>query len=366
MSTQPVSEAATADGPEPFVRKSKAEKKALRAQRAIEQKKAWRQRHKEAQHVAVAARATAREERMASMDEGERAEFDATERAERDRLYHEKVAQSQRVDEALTSGLRVALDLSYGGRMSSKEQTSLARQLSWCWGANRRAHQPISLHLAGLGTCPPGCLPPVEDVERWKVHRVEADVADAFPVDDLVFLSPDADEPLETLDSKKVYVIGGLVDSSVQKHTSLQKANDLGARTVRLPLAEHAPAANPRTPLTLTAVLEILLAVHAGSDWPSALSSAVAPRLLRPNNWENGRGARRQESRARANASWGVTPKSKSADASSSADGGSAPARGTELSDEHDDGEEDSDEQGAFAHDDESDARGPRSGDAAL
>ena len=50
------------------MRKSKAEKKALRAQRAIEQKKAWRQRHKEAQHVAVAARATAREERMASMD----------------------------------------------------------------------------------------------------------------------------------------------------------------------------------------------------------------------------------------------------------------------------------------------------------
>jgi tRNA (guanine9-N1)-methyltransferase len=326
----------------PFVRLSKAEKKAQRAQRAVEKKHAWRQRHKEAQHAAVAARAAAREQRLAAMDEAERESFERAERAERQRIYDEKVAQSHRIDEAFAGGLRVAFDLSYGGCMSAKEQTSLARQLSRCWGANRRASQPVALHFAGLGTCPAGCLPPMEDVERWKVHRLSADVGDAFSHDELVFLSPDADEPLTALDQRCVYVIGGLVDSSVQKHTSLRKARELGIRALRLPLAEHAPSANPRLPLTLTAVLEILLAVHAGATWPNALQSAVAPRHLRESCWENSKAARRQEARARAAASWGVQSKKPRVEGEQSGAEGEAAlpfSRDTELLE--DDGDDD-------------------------
>ena len=298
------------DATTPFVRLSKAEKRARRAELAVEKRRLWRLRQKEIQHAAVASRAEARAAKLAAMDETERAAFEAADRAERDRLYAEKVEQNRRVEDAFAGGgLRVALDLSYGERMRPKEQTSLARQLSRCWGANRRASQPVSLHLAGLGTCPSGCLPPPADVERWRVHRHDADVVSAFPTDELVFLSPDADEAIASLDKSRVYVIGGLVDSNVQKHTSLEKANKLGARTMRLPLAEHAPSANPRLPLTLTAVLEILLAVNAGSDWASAINTAVAPRHLRQKTWETGRGARRQESRARAAASWGIQPK---------------------------------------------------------
>ena len=291
--------------PAVFVRKTKAEKKALRAERAVEKKRMWRERQKESQHAAVAARAADREKRLAAMEATELAAFEAAEKLERDRLYQEKVAQSKRVDEALTSGVRVALDLSYGDRMSAKEQTSLARQLSRCWGANRRAKAPVALHLAGLGACPPECLPLGDVIEKWKVHRLSADVVEAFPNEQLVFLSPDADEPLTALEPQCVYIIGGLVDSSVQKHTSLQKAHRLGARVMRLPLAEHSPATNPRLPLTLTAVLGILLAVNEGADWPTALRSAVAPRLLRASNWENGRAARRKDQRERAAASWG-------------------------------------------------------------
>jgi tRNA (guanine9-N1)-methyltransferase len=265
-----------------FVRLSKQEKKARRAQLHIEKKQAWRQRRKEAQHAAVAERAAQLEAKLAAMSEAERAEHAAAELAERTRRYEEKVAQSARVDAALTGGLRVALDLSYGELMSSKERSSLARQLSRCWGANRRAAAPVSLHLAGLGTCPPACLPTGgEDVVAWKVHRVEADVAEAFPPEQLVFLSPDADEPLDTLDPSLVYVIGGLVDSSVQKRQSFEKAKSVGARVVRLPLKEHAAAANERLPLTLTAVLDILLALNSGADWPRALHGAVALRHTR-------------------------------------------------------------------------------------
>lgn len=38
-----------------------------------------------------------------------------------------------------------------------------------------------------------------------------------FSQEELVYLSPDAEEVLETIDPAKVYVIGGLVDRSVSK-----------------------------------------------------------------------------------------------------------------------------------------------------
>ena len=38
-----------------------------------------------------------------------------------------------------------------------------------------------------------------------------------FSREELVYLSPDAEEVLDTIDPAKVYVIGGLVDRSVSK-----------------------------------------------------------------------------------------------------------------------------------------------------
>ena len=52
-----------------------------------------------------------------------------------------------------------------------------------------------------------------------------AAAADAWPSSELVWLSPDAEEPLEEeLDAGTVYVVGGLIDRSVAKGTSLRAA----------------------------------------------------------------------------------------------------------------------------------------------
>ena len=296
-------------GASPWRRLSKQEKKRLRQEAQVQKKRDWRERAKEKRHAAVIQRRAERIARLAAMSEAERAAAEAAEKAERDRLYQEKVAQSKRIDEAYESGLRVALDLSYSEHMNPKEQKSLSRQVARCWGLNRRAALPISLHLTGLARCPRACLPvdeatDSEVVSKWKVHRLAEDVAAAFLHDELVFLSPDADEPLLALDPSKVYVIGGLVDTSVIKRASFGKASGLGARCVRLPLAEHAPVAHARLPLTLTSVLDILLTVHAGGTWADAVKHAVAPRLLRPPTYEHSRAARRASTRASFNAKW--------------------------------------------------------------
>ena len=296
-------------GASPWRRLSKQEKKRLRQEAQVQKKRDWRERAKEKRHAAVIMRRAERIARLAAMSEAERAAAEAAEKAERDRLYQEKVAQSKRIDEAYERGLRVALDLSYSEHMNPKEHKSLSRQVARCWGLNRRAALPISLHLTGLARCPRACLPVDEAtgsevVSKWKVHRLDEDVSAAFQHDELVFLSPDADEPLLALDPSKVYVIGGLVDTSVIKRASYGKASGLGARAVRLPLAEHAPVAHARLPLTLTSVLDILLTVHAGGTWGDAVKHAVAPRLLRPPTYEHSRAARRASTRALFNAKW--------------------------------------------------------------
>ena len=67
-----------------------------------------------------------------------------------------------------------------------------------------------------------------------------------FTSNELVYFSPDATEILDTIDSTKVYVIGGLVDRSIAKNQSLDRASSLGVQCVRLPLAEYYPECQHR------------------------------------------------------------------------------------------------------------------------
>ena len=67
-----------------------------------------------------------------------------------------------------------------------------------------------------------------------------------FTSDELVYFSPDATEILDTIDPTKVYVIGGLVDRSIAKNQSLDRASSLGVQCVRLPLAEYYPECQHR------------------------------------------------------------------------------------------------------------------------
>ncbi|EOD33937.1 hypothetical protein EMIHUDRAFT_111477 [Emiliania huxleyi CCMP1516] len=288
--------------PPGFVRKTKAEKRELKAAKMRELRGEWRRREREGRRKQVAQRAAERGAMLERMSEEERADFWRAERAEKERLEQEKREQNERLDAALSDGVRVVVDLSYGATMNLKEQRSLARQLGRCWGANRRAPAPVALHLASMQRCPAPCLPQDGDHKRWKVRLLDEDLEHHFSPSDLVFLSPDADEALTCVDKSKVYVIGGLVDVSVQKRSSLTRARELGATAVRLPLREHvADVANRRQPLTLPAVLEMLLHVNATGDWLAAIEAALPARNhTRPP--ELSRSGRRKGKRARLEA----------------------------------------------------------------
>ncbi|KFM61139.1 tRNA-dihydrouridine(16/17) synthase [NAD(P)(+)]-like protein, partial [Stegodyphus mimosarum] len=136
--------------------------------------------------------------------------------------------------------------------------------------------------LKAQGSSPKVCinLGFASEMEK-KVEMSEKAPEELYETEDLIYLSPDAEDVLTTLDSSKVYVIGGIVDGTVKKGLSLNHAKNLHIKTVRLPVSEHLVkcSQNPGTTvLTVNQVFDILLKYHETKDWTEALSCNVPSR----------------------------------------------------------------------------------------
>jgi tRNA (guanine9-N1)-methyltransferase len=145
------------------------------------------------------------------------------------KAYHAamKVTRGQRKDNAmrsLTADIHVCIDLDFSEDNSDREKRSLMIQIRNSYGAIRQSETPVALHLASL----------VDDViidgiakqnaDQWHIHRHEESVLDVFPLQDIVYMSPDAEHALEAVVPGKVYVIGGIVDRNIKRKITLEKA----------------------------------------------------------------------------------------------------------------------------------------------
>ena len=81
----------------------------------------------------------------------------------------------------------------------------------------------------------------------------------------MIYLSPDSDNPLQDEDFHRnvCFIIGGLVDETVQSKLSLNKAREEAIATRRLPIEEHMQmpkGTTARPALAINHVGEILFA----------------------------------------------------------------------------------------------------------
>ena len=214
----------------------------------------------------------------------------------------------------LTTPIRAAIDLSFGQLMSVKEHKSLARQIIRTYGHNNKRRSPLSLHLTSVAAAradAPDSLPPEHMLRSWLSPRSPTNLfhlhddspSDTWPASEVVWLSPDAEAPLEALDASQVYVIGGLVDRfgtqlhpgaqratrspsgmrahrSVKKGASLTRAQACGAVARRLPVREFASRSDLHPILTGLSVCEILMDVHSGISWEAAFARHVPRRAI--------------------------------------------------------------------------------------
>lgn len=122
----------------------------------------------------------------------------------------------------------------------------------------------------------------------WPINKYKQSVLDLYDPNDIIIMSPDAQEPLAAVDPSKVYVIGGIVDKTVQKGLTKQFAQHHNLASYRLPIKEYArplgldfPGAHLRPILTATDVVTALVIFHATQDWVIALNVAVPLRKRR-------------------------------------------------------------------------------------
>ncbi|XP_037020010.2 tRNA methyltransferase 10 homolog B isoform X2 [Artibeus jamaicensis] len=188
--------------------------------------------------------------------------------------------------EARHSGPRLCIDLSMTHHMSKKELSRLAGQIRRLYGSNKKASRPFWICLTGFGTDSPlyeECLRMNDGFSSYLLDVTEEDCFSLFPLEALVYLTPDSECALEDVDLNKVYILGGLVDESIQKKVTFQKAQEHSVKTARLPIQEYMVrrqnGKNYHSEiLTINQVFDILSTYFETQNWPEALKRGVSSR----------------------------------------------------------------------------------------
>ncbi|XP_047437748.1 tRNA methyltransferase 10 homolog B [Mugil cephalus] len=196
-----------------------------------------------------------------------------------------KAITKERLVEAQSTGLKLCVDLSMTDCMSDKEISRLAGQLRRLYGSNKKAAQPFHLFLTDLredSRLYRECIRMNAGFLNYMMDITEESCLDLFPPESVVYLTPDAEEALETIEADRVYVLGGLVDESIQKKLSFSRARELSVRTARLPIDEYMMKKNNAKNfhskiLAVNQVFDILLTFCVTGSWTDAFQMWFPP-----------------------------------------------------------------------------------------
>ncbi|KAK3546035.1 hypothetical protein QTP70_019951 [Hemibagrus guttatus] len=194
-----------------------------------------------------------------------------------------KAITRERLEEARATGPRLCVDLSMSDCMSHKENSRLSSQIRRLYGSNKKATHPFHLFLTDMkedSLLYKECIRMNEGFLNYLIDVTEESWIDLFPSEDIIYLTPDASEALEEVNGDKVYILGGLVDESIQKKRSYSRAKELGVQMARLPIDEYMERRpNPKNfhskILAINQVFEILLTYCDTGSWSKALSAGV-------------------------------------------------------------------------------------------
>lgn len=212
---------------------------------------------------------------------------------------HDTIFQSRkdRKDEALkkylddcSKNFAVIIDLNWEDSHTESSLKSLIQQVMHCYGRNKRHTNPAYTYLTGLGpkistqlhalNCPSwaGVRMMDEDYINYEsIFSKSPSNDNNTSTKQLVYLTSDAEETLESLDPSCVYVIGGIVDRNKLKGVTHKKAVSQGIRTAKLPIRENLDLKTTHV-LTVNHVFEILLNFSQCQSWQQSIESVIPSR----------------------------------------------------------------------------------------
>ena len=196
-------------------------------------------------------------------------------------LSKRKQLANQEFLQKLKGAPTVVVDFDFEDVLTRREKNSMAQQIMHLYGANRRATQPLNLHLASLRGETEEMLSKMAGFPnswREKGVKIGSDAyTEEYPTESLVYLTADSTTVLSALRDDRVYVLGGIVDRNRLKNITMEKARQQGIATARFPIGEYCDLTGSEV-LTINQCFEILLARHATADWSEAFLRGIPSR----------------------------------------------------------------------------------------
>eukprot|EP01041_Mallomonas_annulata_P011108 gene11108-23211_t len=171
----------------------------------------------------------------------------------------------------------IVIDCSWENDHRDRPLKSLAQQILFSYGINKRTAHPSKIYLTGLG---PRTIEQISKnhISEWVgIEQSPLDYIDIIKDKELIYLTSDATETLQDLNNNYAYIIGGIVDRNSMKGATYNKAVSQGIRTMKLPLKEYCTMAS--TPvLTVNHVFEILIRFVELGNWTEAFAKVLPQR----------------------------------------------------------------------------------------
>lgn len=186
-------------------------------------------------------------------------------------------------------GRKVIFDFGYEGYMNNAGLLNSVEQVQAAYGMNRYHYkEPFDLWFCNFQPDAPMAKLARkktfhEPLEKLMISVTPDCMTNHFDKSKLVYLSPQAKEPLTQINrSDDIYIIGVFNDSGNSLPISYRKAQTLGIKSRRLPIDEYLLWKGSSKALCINHVLGLLLELMAnGNDWKKAFDKHVPERKLK-------------------------------------------------------------------------------------
>ncbi|RID45261.1 hypothetical protein BRARA_I02004 [Brassica rapa] len=260
-----------------------AQKKQLKQQRYEAKKAEKKAQEKEHKRKEGERKHKEWEETLANATEEERLKLIESRRSLRkermEKRSEEKEKKMERLTKAKEIGQNIVIDVDFAHLMSESEISSLVQQIMYCYAVNGRSSSPCHMWLTGVQGEMSTQLDKLPGFEKWFIEKESGCYIEAMAdrKENLVYLTADSETILEDLDPKDIYIIGGLVDRNRFKGITMNKAQEQGIRTAKLPIGEYMKMSSSQV-LTVNQVLEILVKFLETRDWKTSFFTVIPQR----------------------------------------------------------------------------------------
>ncbi|KAL0585841.1 hypothetical protein ABG067_004375 [Albugo candida] len=196
-----------------------------------------------------------------------------------------QLARRERFSMALAEGPQVVIDCGFEDLLTDKEKKSLAQQIMFSYGVNRRTKLYLffvnSVMITSLRGTTFAALSNITGFNAWQSFQPWTECyTSLFRTEALIYLTADSPNILSTLSRDKVYIIGGIVDRNRLKGATYEKASAQMIATARLPLQEFVDMGAYTRVLTVNHVFAILVYFAQLHDWKEAALKALPSRKV--------------------------------------------------------------------------------------